>query len=33
MLLPRVDRSRIEFDEMVWRVLETSVPAQPGEGA
>ena len=33
-LVPKAARQRgIEFDELVWRVLETSVPAQPGEGA
>jgi len=32
-LVPKAARKRgIEFDELVWRVLETSVPAQPGEG-
>jgi D-alanine-D-alanine ligase len=33
-LVPKAARQRgIEFDELVWRVLETSVPEQPGEGA
>jgi D-alanine-D-alanine ligase len=32
-LVPKAARQRgIDFDELVWRVLETSVPAQPGEG-
>jgi D-alanine-D-alanine ligase len=33
-LVPKAARSRgIEFDELVWRVLETSLPRQPVEGA
>jgi D-alanine-D-alanine ligase len=33
-LVPKAARSRgIEFDELVWRVLETSLPRQPVEAA
>lgn len=33
-LVPKAARSRgIEFDQLVWRVLETSLPRQPVEGA